>query len=146
MDGIKEGDKVKIKYEAKLENGEQCFPSTDSNTIELIIGEGKIFSSIENGLKEMKQGDSKTITIEPNEAFGPHHDNLIIDAPRNAFKTDTDLTVGMRIKIDTPNEKVYYATITNMTDSAITLDLNHPLAGKKLIFKVTVIAILKKDT
>ena len=143
MENIEEGDKVKIKYEAKLENGKQCFPEDNNNTIELVVGEGKIFSSIENGLKEMKKGETKTITIEPNEAFGPHLDNLIIDAPRNAFKTDSDLSVGMRIKIDTPSDKVYYATIIKMTDSAITLDLNHPLAGKKLMFTVTVVSIEK---
>lgn len=144
MQDIKDGDKVKIKYEAKLENGEQCFPEDKDNTIELVIGEGKIFPPVENGLREMKEGETKTITIEPNDAFGPHLDNLIIDAPRSSFKTDSDLSVGMRIKIDTPTEKVFYATIIKVTDSAITLDLNHPLAGKKLMFTVTVIAIQKK--
>lgn len=144
MENIKDGDKVKIKYEAKLENGEQCFPSDDENTIELVVGEGKIFSSIENGLKEMKKGETKTITIEPNEAFGPYLDKLVMDAPKNAFRPDTNLTVGMRIKIDTPTKKVYYATIANITDSTITLDLNHPLAGKKLVFTVTVITVQKK--
>jgi peptidylprolyl isomerase len=143
MESIKEGDKVKIRYEAKLENGDQCFPENDDNTIELTIGEGKIFSSIENGLLDMKTGESKTIAIEPNEAFGPYLDNLVIDAPRSSFKTDTDLSIGMRIKIDTPTDKVYYATITKITDSAITLDLNHPLAGKKLMFTVTVISVDK---
>ncbi|KYK32071.1 MAG: hypothetical protein AYK22_00490 [Thermoplasmatales archaeon SG8-52-3] len=144
MECIEKGDKVKIKYEAKLESGEECFPENNDDTIEIIIGEGKIFSSIENCLKDMKTGETKTITIEPNEAFGPYHENLIIDAPRTSFKTDTDLSIGMRIKIDTPTEKVYYATIIKMTDSAITLDLNHPLAGKKLIFTVTVVDINKK--
>jgi peptidylprolyl isomerase len=143
MEGINEGDKVKIKYEAKLENGEECFPTNKENTIELTVGEGKIFSSIENGLKDMKTGESKTITIEPNEAFGPYLDNLVIDAPRSSFNADTDLSIGMRIKIDTPTDKVYYATIIKMTDSAITLDLNHPLAGKKLLFTVTVISVDK---
>jgi len=143
MENIEKGDKVKIKYEAKLENGEQCFPQNNDNTIELVIGEGKIFSSIENELKEMKKGETKTITIEPNEAFGEHLDNLIIDAPKTAFKSDADLFVGMRIKIDTPSNKIYYATIIKMTDSAITLDLNHPLAGKKIMFTVTVISVQK---
>jgi len=143
MESINEGDKVKIKYEARLENGDECFPDNKDNTIELTIGEGKIFSSIENGLKNMKIGETKTITIEPNEAFGPHLDNLVIDAPKSSFKTDTDLSVGMRIKIDTPSDKVYYATITKITDSAVTLDLNHPLAGKKLMFTVTVLSVDK---
>jgi peptidylprolyl isomerase len=143
MESIKEGDKVKIKYEAKLENGDECFPENRDNTIELKIGEGKIFTSIENGLIDMKTGESKTITIEANEAFGPYLDNLVIDAPKSSFKTEAELSIGMRIKIDTPTNKVYYATITKITDSAITLDLNHPLAGKKLMFTVTVISIDK---
>ena len=143
MDRIGEGDKVKIKYEAKLENGEECFPENKDNTIELTIGEGKIFSSIENGLKEMKTGETKTITIDPNEAYGPHLDDLVIDAPRSSFNTNSDLSIGMRIKIDTPTNKVYYATITNMTDSTITLDLNHPFAGKKLMFTITVVSVEK---
>ena len=143
MESISEGDKVKIKYEAKLESGEECFPDNSDNTIEITVGEGKIFSSVENGLKDMKIGESKTITVEPNEAFGPHLENLVIDAPKSSFKTDNEISVGMRIKIDTPTDKVYYATITKITDSSVTLDLNHPLAGKKLMFTVTVISVEK---
>jgi peptidylprolyl isomerase len=141
---VEEGDKVNISFEAKLENGEQCISNDKENTIELVVGEGKFFPKIETELLKMKEGETKEMTLEPDDAFGPHHDELVMDAPKNAFRSDVDLTVGMRMKIDTPSGKVFYGTITGVTDEAITLDLNHPFAGKKIIFTIKVITITKK--
>ena len=144
MNIIEEGDKVSIKVEAKLESGKCCFPKNKENSIELVVGDGKFFPVIENGLIKMKEGETKEITLEPTDAFGPHHNELVMDAPSSVFRPDDNLAIGMRLKIDSPSGKVYYGTITKITNEAITIDLNHPLAGKKIIFTVTIITIEKK--
>ena len=138
MNIIEEGDKVTIKVEAKLESGEHCFPKNKESSIELVVGEGKFFPVLENRLIKMKEGGTKEITLEPNDAFGPHNNELVMDAPRSVFRPDDKLAIGMRLKIDSPSGKVYYGTITEITNEAITIDLNHPLAGKTLIYELEI--------
>jgi len=141
MKTIKEGDKVQILCEAKLENGELCYKNDKENLIELIVGEGKFFPVIEKALQEMKEGDTKTLTLQPEEAFGPHMDDLVIKVPKTAFRPDAELTVGSRVKIDAPNGKSFIGVVLAIDDQTFTLDMNHLLAGKRLVVTVTVIAI-----
>ena len=141
MKTIKEGDKVQILCEAKLENGELCYKNDKENLIELVVGEGKFFPVIEKALQEMKEGDIKTLTLQPQEAFGPHMEDLVIKVPKTAFRPDAELTVGSRIKIDAPNGKSFIGTVLAIDDQTFTLDMNHLLAGKRLVVTVTVITI-----
>ncbi|PNX45673.1 MAG: hypothetical protein BV459_07940, partial [Thermoplasmata archaeon M11B2D] len=76
MKTIKEGDTVQIVCVAKLENGELCYKTDTENHIELVIGEGTFFPIVEKALEQMAEGQSKTITLEAEDAFGPHIDDL----------------------------------------------------------------------
>ena len=145
MKVVEEGDKVNLKVDVKLESGESCYPDSKDSTIELVVGEGKFFPAVETGLIKMKEGQTKEMTLDPDDAFGPHHDELMLDAPRSAFQSDADLKVGMRLKIDTPSGKIFYGTVTDISNETITLDLNHPLAGKKIVFVITIVDIEKKE-
>lgn len=138
---VKDGDKVNISCEAKLENGDLCFKNEKEKYIEIIVGEGKFFPIVENELKNMKQGETKTITLEPKDAFGPIIGDLVLEVPKDVFRSKVDLIVGSRVKIDAPSGKTYYGTVTKLTEEALTLDLNHPLAGKKVMITVTVVSI-----
>lgn len=143
MKNIKEGDTVQLLCEAKLESGELCYTNDAQNPIELVVGEGKFFPHIEEALHDMTEGETKVMTLEAEDAFGPHIDDLIIKVPKSVFKTEVTLEIGSRIKIDTPTGKSYIGTIITMDDLTITLDMNHLLAGKRLIVKVTVLSIAK---
>ena len=87
MKTIKEGDTVQIVCEAKLEDGELCYKNDEQNPLELVIGEGKFFPVIEKALEEMTEGESKAITLEAEDAFGPHIVHLVIKIPKSVFKT-----------------------------------------------------------
>ena len=89
----------------------------------------------------MKDGETKTITLEPKDAFGQYIDDLVLETPKDVFRYDVDLDVGSRVKIDAPSGKTYYGTVTKLTEETLTLDLNHPLAGKKIMITVTVVSI-----
>jgi peptidylprolyl isomerase len=141
MKTIKEGDTVQIVCEAKLEDGELCYKNDEQNPLELVIGEGKFFPVIEKALEEMTEGESKAITLEAEDAFGPHIDDLVIKVPKSVFKTEVTVEVGSRIKIDAPTGKSFVGTIVAMDDQTFTLDLNHLLAGKRLVVNFTVISI-----
>ena len=141
MKVVKEGDRVSISCEIKLENGDLCFKNEEENYIEVVVGEGKFFPLIENELKEMEEGGTKTITLEPKDAFGPYINDLVMEVPKDVFRSDVDLDVGSKVKIDAPSGKTYYGTVTKLTEETLTLDLNHPLAGKKIMITVTVVSI-----
>ncbi|MFA5101806.1 MAG: FKBP-type peptidyl-prolyl cis-trans isomerase [Candidatus Thermoplasmatota archaeon] len=142
MKNIKQGDTVQLLCEAKLENGELCYTNDAQNPIELVVGEGKFFPSVEEALHNMTEGESKVVTLEPEDAFGPHIEDLIIKVPKSVFKTEVTLEIGSRIKIDTPTGKSFIGTIVTMDDLTITLDMNHLLAGKRLVVKVTILSIV----
>ena len=141
MKVVKDGDKVNILCEVKLENGDLCFKNEEENYIEIVVGEGKFFPVVENELKDMNEGETKTILLEPKDAFGPYINDLVLEVAKDVFRSDVELDVGSRVKIDAPSGKTYYGTVTKLTEETLTLDLNHPLAGKKIMITITVNSI-----
>jgi peptidylprolyl isomerase len=144
MKQIKVGDTVQIICEAKLENGELCYKNDKDNLIEIVVGDGKFFPAIEKAIEQMAEGESKVVTLEAEDAFGPHMDDLVIKVPKSVFKPDVKLEVGSRIKIDAPTGKSFVGTIMAVEEQTFTLDLNHQLAGKRLLVTVTVVTIAEK--
>jgi peptidylprolyl isomerase len=144
MTSIKEGTKVQILCEAKLDTGEFCYKNDAENLIELVIGEEKFFPVIEKALCDMAEGESKVITLEAEDAFGPHMDDLVIKVPKSVFKPEVTLEIGSRIKIDIPTGSSYVGTIVAMDEQTFTLDMNHLLAGKRLVVNVTVVSIAEQ--
>jgi peptidylprolyl isomerase len=145
MRTIKEGDKVQLICEAKLETGELCYKNDKDNPIEIIIGDGKFFPPIEKALQDMGEGQSKVVTLEPEDAFGPRMNDLVIKVPRSVFKPDVTIEVDSRIKIDAPTGKSFVGTVIAMDDQTFTLDLNHQLAGRRLVVTVTVVSIAEQQ-
>jgi peptidylprolyl isomerase len=141
MKSVKEGDRIHLLCEAKLDTGELCYKNDAENPIQLVVGEGKFFPVVEKALCNMTEGESKVVTLEAAEAFGPHLDDLVIKVPKTVLKADAALEVGSRIKIDVPTGNSFIGTIVGMDDQTLTLDLNHLLAGKRLVVKVTVVSI-----
>ena len=139
---IKEGVKVNILFEAKLETGETVLKTEEEQPLEIVVGGGTIPKSIEQILIDMNEGETKTITLEPTEAFGPKIDDLIIDLPKEGFDSQVELDVGSRVTINSPEGKRFMGTILDVKDEKISVDFNHPLAGKNLIFTVTVVSIV----
>jgi len=142
MTVIEEGVKVNILFEAKLETGEIVLKTEEEQPLEVVVGDGNIPKSIEKNLIDMKEGETKTITLEPTEAFGPKIDDLIIDLPKGGFDSQVELEVGSKVSINSPEGKRSMGTILEVKDENISVDFNHPLAGKKLIFTVTVVSIV----
>ena len=146
MDIVKEGDKVCLLFEAKLENGMICFKNEKENLLELVVGEGKFFPILEKELKDMKEGETKTVTLEPQDAFGPHLDDLVVEVPKEAFRPDINLVVGSRIGVDTHSGKTVHGVVTEIKGDILTIDFNHPLAGKKILFTLTIVSIVSAQS
>ena len=138
---VREGYKVSILFEAKLGTGEIVLKTEEEKPLKVTVGEGAIPKSIEKALIDMKEGETKTITLEPTEAFGPKLDDLIIDLPKEGFDLDANLEVGSSVSMNSPKGKKYTGTIIELKDENITIDFNHPLAGENLEFTVTIVSI-----
>ena len=141
MGAIREGDKVRILFEAKLETGETILKTEQDQAMVLVVGNGEIPISIEKALVNMKVGESKTITLEPAEAFGPRIDDLIIELPKEGFGSEASLEVNSTVVMNSPQGKQFRGTVLKVEEKNVTVDFNHPFAGKKLVFSVTVVSI-----
>ena len=142
MTVIKEGVKVNILFEAKLETGEIVLKTEEERPLEVVVGDGNIPKSIENFLIDMKEGETKTIALDSIEAFGPKIEDLVVDLPKEEFDSQVEFEVGSRVSIDSPEGKNFMGTVLEVKDEKVSVDFNHPLAGKNLIFTVTVVSIV----
>ena len=136
---MKPGDKVKIHYTGTLSDGEIFDSSEGKDPLEFTIGNGEVISGFENGIKDMKLNEEKTITIKPEDAYGESIKELIRDIPRDKFPPKID--VGGRLVLKSPEGQSVPAIIIGVKQDAVTIDLNHPLAGKDLTFKIKVVGV-----
>ncbi len=137
---IKQGDTVSIHYTGKLENGEIFDSSEGKEPLQFKVGEGRMIKGIEESVMGMEKGQQKKIKIMPSEAYGDVQQNLIQQIPKNALpeQIQKDVKEGMFLQLQDPQGQVIPVRITKVEGSTVTLNLNHPLAGKVLDFEVKI--------
>jgi len=142
MTKAKTGDKVKVHFKGYLEDG-QVFGSTmDDEPFEFIIGEKNMLPGFENAVIGMQKGDTKTITLPPEEAYGHHKKELVSVMEKSGFPKEINLEVGKKLRVRTQDGKYTVVTIKDFTEDSIVLDENDPLAGKTLTFKIELVDII----
>lgn len=141
MSQAKSGDTVKIHYTGKLDDGTQFDSSKDREPLEFELGKGQVISGFEKAVEGMEVGDSKSVTLDPDDAYGPRHDQLVQEVPRSALPTEIKPEIGMKLQSKTPDGRVMPLTVTAVTDESITVDANHELAGENLNFEIELVAI-----
>lgn len=139
---VKKGDKVKVEYNGTLEDGTVFDTSKGKEPLEFEVGAGKIIKGFENGVIGMKKGEEKDIKINPAEAYGESNPDFIKKVPKEHLPKEQEPKVGMMLILKSPEGRQILAKITEITDKEVTLDLNHPLAGKALNFKIKVLDII----
>ena len=142
MTKAKTGDGVKVHFEGYLEDGTVFGSTMDEEPFEFTIGEKNMLPGFENAVVGMQKGDTKTITLPPEEAYGPHKKELVSVMERSGFPQEVQLEVGKRLRVRTQDGKYTVVTIKDFTEDNIVLDENDPLAGKTLTFKIELIEIL----
>jgi len=135
------GDTVKVHYTGRLADGSVFDSSCDRDPLEFTTGADQVIPGFEDGVLGMSPGESKTITIPADQAYGQHRDELTAVFDRNQFPPDLHPEVGQQLQLQGENGEPIVVQITNVTDTAVTLDANHPLAGKDLIFDLQLVAI-----
>ena len=141
MTTAKMGDRVRVHYTGRLDDGE-VFDSSDGGTpLAFTVGDGQVISGFEHGVVGMSPGDSRTVHIPSAEAYGEHHADGVMQVPREEFPPELELETGSSVQGQQGDGSVVSFTITAVSDSMITLDANHPLAGKDLTFDLTLVSI-----
>lgn len=142
MKVVRKGDTVKVEYVGSLEDG-TVFDSSEKQKapLEFVVGEGKIIKGFEEVVIGMKVGDEKEIKLPPKDGYGQHNPELVREMPKKCFPEDQVIQIGMIFMVNLQDGRQIQVKISAVTDETITVDANHPLAGKTLLFKIKLIEI-----
>ena len=143
MSKAKSGDKVRIHYTGKLDDGTQFDSSAGREPLEFDLGGGGVIPGFDSAVDGMTVGESKSVKIESKEAYGPRHEELIQDVPKSELPDDIELSIGLQLQAQNPEGQVMRFMIAAVTEEVITLDGNHPLAGQTLNFDIELVEIVE---
>jgi len=142
MQQAKNGDTVKVHYTGKLEDGTVFDTSAAREPFQFVIGDGQIIPGFDQAVNGMNVGESKTINVPSDEAYGPHLEDRVVVVNQDQIPKHLELEIGQHVQIpQTDGIKILFI-VTNISETHVTLDANHPLAGKDLIFEIQLIEIL----
>lgn len=142
MAQAKHGDTVQIHYTGKLEDGFVFDTSLEREPLEFQIGGGFVLEGFEQAVIGMNTGESKTFTIAAEHAYGPYRQELSMIVPKDQFPPHITPEIGQQIQINVKEQaQPMVVAITHISDDGVTLDANHPLAGKDLTFEIKLVAI-----
>ena len=141
MTQAKTGDTVRIHYKGTLSDGTVFDDSTGRDPLEFVIGSGQIISGLDAAIPGMAVGDKKTVEVPATEAYGPIDPNARQEVPRAEIPDDIPLEIGTQLQVQTPQGQVLTVMVFQVTDDTVTLDANHPLAGRDLTFEFEIISI-----
>ena len=141
MSQAKTGDTVRIHYTGTLEDGTEFDSSRGREPLEFSLGDGQVIPGFDSAVEGMAVGEAKSVTIEPDQAYGARHEQLVQDVPKTALPEDVEATVGMQLQSQSPDGQVMLFVIAAISDDTITVDGNHPLAGQTLNFDIELVEI-----
>lgn len=141
MSTVKKGDNVRVHYTGKFDDG-QVFDSSDGGEpLAFTVGAGQVIPGFDSAMVGMQIGETKQIVIPPDEAYGQRVEELVQTINRDQFRLEgVEPELGMAIEMQTPQGSIPLV-ITEMTETTVTIDANHPLAGEELHFDLTLVEI-----
>jgi FKBP-type peptidyl-prolyl cis-trans isomerase 2 len=138
---VENGSKVKVEYEGKFEDGEVFDASSrHGQPLEFEVGAKQVVPGFENGILGMEVNQEKEVTIEAKDAYGEYNAEMTKEVPKKELP-EADFKPGMTLGMTLPGGQQVPVKIKDVKEDAIVIDLNHPLAGKTLIFKLKVVEI-----
>lgn len=142
MTQAKRGDTVRVHFTGRLDDGTVFGSSTNRDPLEFTIGEDQILRGFEKAVVGMKPGESKTTMVRADEAYGPYYKELVIVVDRGKFPLHLEPEVGQEFELRQSDGQFVEVTVTDVSDSSVTLDANHPLAGEDLTFEIQLVEIV----
>ena len=142
MAQAKSGDTVQVHYTGTLTDGTVFDSSAGRTPLEFTVGSGQVIRGFDEGVAGMNQGEKKTISIPVEDAYGPANEEMIFTLNRSDIPNDIPLEVGMTLNMhEDGNPRPIPVIVRDLTDTSVTLDANHPLAGQDLVFEVELVGV-----
>ncbi len=141
MRTAKNGDKVKVHFTGRLDDGTEFVSTRLDSPVEFTIGEGRLIPGFEAGTIGMAANDRKTIHLEPKDAFGDRLPEMVSKVPRSAISKDIDLAVGQELEFKSSSGIPVKVIVTEISDVEVTIDANLPLAGQNLTFDIELLEL-----
>ena len=142
MAQAKHGDTVKVHYSGKLNDGSVFDTSHNREPLQFTIGDGQLIPGFEQTVVGMNTGESRTINIQAKDAYGLHHEEMVGVVGRDQFPPDLEVKVGQQFETRNEDGRTIIVTVTDVSESDVTLDANHPLADKDLTFDIQLVAVV----
>jgi peptidylprolyl isomerase len=136
------GNVVKVHYTGKLNDGKVFDSSEGREPIQFTIGDNKVIPGFEKALIGMGPGESKTIKIPAEDAYGNHDEAMVKTISREVFPADMEPEVGQRLTAKQADGRAIHVTVAKVSESEVRIDANHPLAGEELTFEIELVEIL----
>ncbi len=140
---VEKGDTVKVEYTGMLEDGKVFDSSEGKEPLEFIAGNGDVIKGFDEAVIGMNENEEKNIHIDVKDAYGPKNENLIQKIPKDKLPKEPEAKKGMVLALTTSEGQKIPAKIIEVSEQDITIDMNHPLAGKNLNFRIKIIGIEK---
>lgn len=136
-----QGNTVKVHYTGRLDDGSIFDSSHDDAPLEFTIGQGQMIPGFEQGVVGMEPGESRTVIIAADQAYGIYQPQGVIEIPRSDIPASIPLEIGLQLQATGPDGRPAYMTVLELSPDRVKLDANHPLAGQDLTFDLQLVAI-----
>ncbi|SLM32604.1 Peptidyl-prolyl cis-trans isomerase [Desulfamplus magnetovallimortis] len=137
-DVINAGDTISVDYTGKLENGKVFDSSEGKAPLTFTVGSGMLIRGFDSAVIGMKKGESKTVNIPPEEGYGVRNEDAFVELARQHIPEDIPLALGMMLQLQDPEGRPVPATVAEIGEESVKMDLNHFLAGETLTFDITI--------
>lgn len=141
MTEVKPGDTVSIHYTGTLKDGTTFDSSEGRAPLEFEVGSGQIIPGLDVALPGMSVGDKKTVEIDCQDAYGPRDPDMPQAVPREGIPAEIPLDIGTQLQMQTPSGQAVPVVVVDVSETEVTLDANHPLAGQDLTFEIELMSI-----
>lgn len=141
MKKAEKGNNVKVHYTGRLDDGSVFDTSRHGEPLEFTVGSGHVIKGFDQAVAGMEEGEQKSVRIPADEAYGPVRDEMVITVKRDQVPSNIELKEGLHLQMTQPNGMVFNVMVAKLTDEEVTLDGNHPLAGKDLNFDIELVAV-----
>lgn len=142
MTVVAAGSKIKLHYTGTFDDGEVFDSSREAEPFEFEVGAGQVIPGFDNAVIGMKVGESKQIRLEEEDAYGPYNQEMVFDAEPDQFEAGLNPEVGQQFQTQLEDGTPLVLTVKSVSEGKITLDANHPMAGKTLNFDLELVDIL----
>jgi len=139
----KSGDTVRVDYTGTFDDGEVFDSSVGKDPLEFTIGENQVIPGFEEAVIGMKIGESKTVKIPADDAYGPYHEDMVMVVSRDKLPPGMNPEIGQWLQLGQSGGQTMQVKVIDVSESTVTLDANHPMAGKDLTFEIKLVEIVE---